>query len=115
MLLILSISAIGQSKPTEEKVKTMLCHKWKAVSFEIQGKKESPDENLYITFFKDGTFIDSQDGAKSSKEKWYYNHETMTLTTGDVSKKIITINEKELKLSTKMDDEIMIVTLKRVD
>jgi len=93
----------------------MLCHKWKAVSIEVQGKTELPDEDLYITFFKDGTFKDSQEGVKTSKEKWSYKHETMTLTTGNVTKKILTINEKELKLSTKIDDEVMIVTLKRAD
>jgi hypothetical protein len=100
---------------TEQETRTLLCHKWKAVSIEIQGEKESQDEDLYITFLKDGTFIDSDNGNKPSKEKWTYNHKTKTLITGDIIKKIVTINEKELKLSTEMDGQNIIVTLKRVD
>jgi hypothetical protein len=115
ILMIISLSSISQSNPTEEKVKNMLCHKWKAISIEIQGEKELPEEDLYITFLKDGTFIDSQEGTNPSKEKWKYNHEKMTLTTGDVTKKILTITEQVLKLSSKMADEIVIVTLKRVN
>ncbi|MGG9972441.1 hypothetical protein ACQ33O_11665 [Ferruginibacter sp. SUN002] len=115
ILMVISLSAISQSNPSEEKVKTMLCHKWKAVSIEVQGEKELPEEDLIITFLIDGTFIDSQEGTKPNKEKWEYNHEKMTITTGDVKKKILTINEHELRLSTNIADEIMIVTLKRVD
>ena len=115
ILLIVSLSSICQSRLTVHEIKNLLCHKWKAVSIEIQGEKESQDEDLYITFLKDGTFIDSEEGNKTSKEKWNYNHKTMTITTGDIIKKILTINEKELKISTKMDGESIILTLKRVD
>ena len=87
LLLILSLSSVSQSKPTEEKVKKMLCHKWKAVSMETHGKKELADEVLYITFLKDGTFIESEEGTEPSEEKWSYKHETMTLTTGDIPKR----------------------------
>ena len=115
ILLIVSLSSICQSRLTEQEIKNLLCHKWKAVSIEIQGEKESQDEDLYITFLKDGTFIDSEEGNKPSKEKWTYNHKTMTITTGDIIKKILTINEKELKISTKMDGESIILSLKRVE
>ena len=115
ILLTTSISSISQSTPTEQETRTLLCHKWKAISIEIQGEKESQDEDLYITFLKNGTFIDSEEGNKPSKEKWTYNHKTMTITTGDIIKKILTINEKELKISTKMDGESIILSLKRVE
>jgi hypothetical protein len=45
-----SFDAIGQSNLTEQEVKTMLCHKWKAMTMEIQGEKISADEDLYITY-----------------------------------------------------------------
>ena len=115
LLLILSLSSFSQSKPTEQQIKTMLCHKWKVSTIESQGEKLPAEEDVYITFRKDGTFIDSQEGGKPSDNKWTYNHKTTTLTTGDVSKKILRITEKELKLSAKMDGQNMILTLKRVD
>jgi hypothetical protein len=115
ILLIVSLSSFSQSRLTEKETKSLLCHKWKTVSIEIQGEKEPQDDDLYITFLEDGTFIDSEEGDKRSKEKWIYNHKTRTITTGDVLKKILTINEKELKLSTTMDGQNMIITLKRVD
>jgi hypothetical protein len=82
---------------------------------ESEGKKISPGENMYITFLKDGTFIDSEEEDNSSNNKWSYDHKKMVLTTGDVSKKILRITEKELKLSGKMDGQNTVMTLKRVD
>jgi len=82
---------------------------------EVNGQKEPAEGDLYITFLKDGTFINSEEGNKSATGKWVYNHKAMTLTTEDVLKKILKINEKELNLSSTMDGETMIVALKRVD
>jgi len=110
-----SFDAIGQSSLTEQEVKTMLCHKWQAMTMEIQGEKISADEDLYITFLKNGTFIDSQEGNNEPNEKWTYTHSTMTITTGGIIKKILKIDDKQLKLRTKMEGQNTIVTLKRVD
>ena len=110
-----SFHAIGQSKLTEQEVKAMLCHKWKAITMELQGEHMVADENIYITFLKDGTFIDSQEGYTSQKSKWTYTHSTMTVTTGGVLKKILKIDDKELKFKSKMDGQTITVTLKRVD
>src|SRR5436190_22078968 len=88
ILVILSLSSYSQSKPTEQQIKTMLCHKCKAVAIESHGEKVLATEDLYITFLKDGTFIDSQ-GHDPSNVKWTLNYKTMTLTTKDVVKKIL--------------------------
>jgi hypothetical protein len=109
-----AFNAIGQSKLTEQDVKALLCHKWKVVIMEVEGEQHKVDEDLYITFLKDGTFIDSQDGNKPPKLKWTYNHSTMTVKTGGVLK-ILKIDDKELKLKSIDDGKPIGVTLKRVD
>ncbi|THU38178.1 hypothetical protein FAM09_15980 [Niastella caeni] len=118
LLAAASFNANAQSKLTEQEVKELLCHKWKAVIMEIQGKQynvEKEEDELFLTFLKDGTFIDSQEGNKSAKIKWTYTHSTMTLNTGGVLKKIFKIDDKELKFKSKMDGQNVIVTFKRVD
>ena len=93
----------------------MLCHKWKVVSMQMQGKQfPAEGEEMYITFLPDGTFVDSQEGHKASG-KWTYVHSTMTVTTGGIAKKILKIDDKQLQFKSKMDGQIVIVTVKRVD
>ena len=108
-----AFNAIGQSKLTEQEVKTLLCHKWKLVIMEVQGEQHNVDDDLFLTFLKDGTFIDSQDGNKPQK-KWTYNHSTMTVKAVGAFK-ILKIDDKGLKLKPIEDKEIISVTLKRVD
>lgn len=115
ILSFLSFYAHGQSKLTEQEVKSMLCHKWQPVSMEVEGEQISLDEELYITFLANGTFIEFQEGDQASKSKWTYNHNTMTVTTGGVAKKILRIDDKQLKFKSNMDGQTAIVTLKRVD
>ena len=115
LLSFLSFNAHGQPKLTEQEVKSMLCHKWQVLSMEVEGEQMSADEEIYITFLANGTFIDSQEGDQSSKSKWTYSHNTMTVTTGGVAKRILNIDDKQLKFKSKMGGQTAIMTLKRVD
>jgi hypothetical protein len=113
LLTIFNYSAFSQLKESE--VKSLLCHKWNAVTIETQGEKVQipPGEDFSITFLSDGTFVDAQE--KNKKGKWTYSHSTMTITTrGGGVKKILKIDAKVLKLQTVNEDQD-IVTFKRVD
>ena len=72
LLASLSFKAVGQSTLTEQQVKTMLCHKWKAISMKVQGEQIPADEDVYITFLINGTFTDSQEDEKARLRVNFY-------------------------------------------
>ena len=113
LLTIFNSTAFSQLKESE--VKSMLCHKWNAVTIEAQGETVNvpPGEDFSITFLPDGTFIDAQE--KNKKTKWTYSHSTMAITVRGAVNKILKIDAKSLKLQTIKNGEADIWTFKRAD
>ena len=115
LLSFSSFNASAQSKPAEQAIRRLLCHKWKAATLEMQGKETlTATEEMYIAFLPDGTYVSSQEGHKGSG-KWVYIHNTMTVITGGILKKIVKINDRQLKFKSKMDGQVVIVTFNRLD
>jgi hypothetical protein len=115
LLSFSSVTASAQSKPTEQQIRSLICHKWKAAAMELQGKEiPMTVEEMYIAFLPDGTYVSSQEGYKSSG-KWVYIHNTRTVITGGILKKIVAIDDKQLKFRSKMDGQEVIVTMNRID
>ena len=82
---------------------------------EMQGK-QIPAEGtaMYIAFLPDGRYVSIQEGHKGSG-KWTYIHNTMTVITGGILKKILKLDNRQLQFKSKMDGQDVIVTLQRVD
>lgn len=82
---------------------------------EMQGQQVPTDgSTMYIAFLTDGTYVSIQEGHKGSG-KWTYIHNTKTIITGGILKKILKIDNQQLQFKSKMDGQDVIVTLKRID
>jgi hypothetical protein len=81
----------------------------------MQGQQVPTDgSTMYIAFLADGTYVNIQEGHKGSG-KWTYIHNTMTIITGGILKKILKIDDQQLQFKSKIDGQDVIMTLKRVD
>lgn len=121
LLAISTQQVTAQTAPdekTEKEVKTLICHDWQVVAMELQGQsysKEAMGENMFITFYTNGTLSDSMGEDPSTRTKWTYDHKTRTITSGGIEKKILSISDTEMVITATMNGQSTKATLKRID
>ena len=116
-------SVFGQTH-SEQEIKNLLAHKWKASHTEEGGQKMPvpPGARDWFLHLKaDGTF-NMVDAEGEKKGRWSYDHRTKTLTVSneiDPSDPwkfdVIKINETELAMRLAEEGETMIAYFKRVN
>jgi|GEM_PF-4219162 hypothetical protein len=96
---------------SEEKIKALLCRKWKATEMKTSQKTVKMPGNaaVYFNFRKNGT-VGLEGGGSGDEEYWTYDHSKKTVTIKEnktVDRKdvfrITAITSKTLVLTTSMD------------
>lgn len=109
------------SSLSEAQIKTLVCHKWKLMYLEFNGKKKEIPAKLpesLLIFLPDGK-LQEFEGAKKYDGTWSYNHSSKTVITidkdGTENHKIINISNDEFVMNGKYQGFAFNMGFKRLD